>query len=56
MAVSSGLETAQNNNKNMRATSDMFKKSSVVVALCLLPTERTKNLRISTRNRKQKVL
>jgi hypothetical protein len=37
MAVSPVLETAQNNNEKIRATSDVFKKSSVVVALCLLP-------------------
>ncbi len=59
MAVSPGLETAQNNNEKIRATSDVFKKSSIVVALCLLPTERTilgKRLMISKQNRKRKVL
>jgi hypothetical protein len=41
MAVSPGLETAQNNNEKIQATSDVFKKSIIVVALCLLPTVRT---------------
>jgi hypothetical protein len=35
MAVSPGLETAQNNNEKIRATSAVLKKkSSVVGALC----------------------
>jgi hypothetical protein len=37
MAVSPVLETALNNNEKIQAMSDVFKKSSVVVALCLLP-------------------
>jgi hypothetical protein len=57
MAVSPGLETAQNISEKIGATSDVFKKLSVVVALCLLPTERTnlaKRLMISKQNRKRK--
>jgi hypothetical protein len=59
MAVSPGLETAQNNNEKRQATSDVFKRLSVVIALCLLPTGRTnlgKKLIISKQNRKRKVL
>jgi hypothetical protein len=39
VSISLGLETAQNNNKKYEQRV-MYSKSSVVVALCLLPTER----------------
>jgi hypothetical protein len=39
VSVSLGLETAQNNNGNYEQRV-MCPKLSVVVALCLLPTER----------------
>jgi hypothetical protein len=58
LSGSQGLVTAQNNNGKYEQWV-MCSKSSVVIALRLLPTENTefgKKLMVSKRNRKQKVL